>query len=148
MTSAKCTSTGEYAASLLALIFNATSYTSMAINATSSPFTNLYVSLHTASPTATGTQTSNEAAYTSYARVAVARNSGGWTCTGNSVSPTSTIVFPTCTGGSETETYIGIGTSSSGAGHLLYFGAISGGGLAISNGVTPEIGTGSLVTET
>lgn len=39
----------------------------------------LYVSLHTADPGATGDQTTNEASYTSYARVAVARTSGGWT---------------------------------------------------------------------
>lgn len=39
----------------------------------------LYVSLHTADPGAGGNQTTNEAAYTSYARVAVARSSAGWT---------------------------------------------------------------------
>lgn len=40
---------------------------------------NLYVSLHTADPGAGGDQTTNEAAYTSYARVAVARTVAGWT---------------------------------------------------------------------
>ena len=143
---AKVTSTGEYANSLLALIFNATTFANMAINATSSPFTNLYVSLHTATPTATGNQTSNEAAYTGYARVAVSRSSSGWTVTGNSVSPTATIVFPAATGGSETETFFGIGTSSSGAGHLLYFGAISP-TIVVANGVTPELTTNSIASE-
>lgn len=37
----------------------------------------LYVGLHTAAPTTN--QTHNEAAYGSYARVAVARTAGGWT---------------------------------------------------------------------
>ena len=39
----------------------------------------LYVSLHTADPGAGGSQTTNEAAYTSYSRVGVARSSAGWT---------------------------------------------------------------------
>lgn len=40
-----------------------------------------YVGLHTDSPGAGGDQTTNECAYTSYARVAVARTAGGWTIT-------------------------------------------------------------------
>lgn len=39
----------------------------------------LYVSLHTADPGVGGDQSTNEATYTSYARVAVARTTGGWT---------------------------------------------------------------------
>src|SRR3954470_9785583 len=143
---AKVTSTGEFACNLLKLVFNATNYANLADNAATSPFTNLYVSLHTASPTATGTQTSSEAAYTSYARVPVARTNVGWTVTANSVSPAATVVFPAATGGSETETFFGIGTSLSGAGHLLYFGAISP-TIVVSNGVTPQLTTASTVTE-
>lgn len=144
---AKVTSSGEYAEKVLKLIFNATAYANMADNASSSPFTNLYVSLHTASPGATGNQTTNEAGYTSYARVAVARSGSGWTVTANSVSPVATIVFPAATGGSETETFFGVGTSSTLAGHLLYFGSISP-TIVVSNGVTPELTTGTAVTET
>jgi len=40
---------------------------------------NLYVSLHTASPDAADIQTTSEADYTSYARVAVVRSASGWT---------------------------------------------------------------------
>lgn len=144
---AKVTSSAGYAMKLLQLVFNATNYANLADNAASSPFTNLYVSLHTASPTASGNQTSNEAAYGSYARVAVTRTTGGWTVTLNSVSPVATIVFPAATSGSETETYFGIGTSSSGAGNLLYYGAISP-TIAVSSGVTPELTTASAITET
>jgi hypothetical protein len=143
---AKVTSSGEFAEKLLKLIFNATAYANVADNAATSPFTNLYVSLHTATPGATGNQTTNEAAYTGYTRVAVARTSGGWTVTGNSVSPAATVTFPAATAGTETETYFGVGTSSSGAGHLLYFGPISP-TIAVSNGVTPQLTTGTAVTE-
>src|ERR1700679_2605180 len=58
---------------------------------------NLYVSLHTADPTNAGNQTSSETTYTSYARVAVARSTGGWTISGTSpatASNTATITFP------------------------------------------------------
>lgn len=42
-----------------------------------------YVSLHTGDPGEAGDQTTNEATYAGYARVAVARDSGGWTVTGS-----------------------------------------------------------------
>ncbi len=132
---------------LLKLIFNGTAIANLADNASSSPITNIYISLHTASPTASGNQSSNEATYTSYARVAVARTSGGWTVTGGSVSPVSTISFPAATGGSETITYIGIGTASSGTGKLLYWGSISP-TIAVANGVTPQLTTATTISET
>jgi hypothetical protein len=145
---AKQTSSGGYANKLLLLIFNATAYANMADNASSSPFTNLYVSLHTASPTATGNQTSSESAYNSYARVAVARSGSGWTVTANSVSPASTISFPQCgASSSEVITYFGIGTSSSGAGNLLYFGTVSP-NITMAQNVTPQLTTSTAITET
>lgn len=105
----------------------------------------LYVSLHTADPGEAGDQTTNECTYTSYARVAVARTSGGWTITANSVSPASNVTFPQATGGSETATHAGIGTDSSGAGVLLVRGAISP-NISISSGVTPVIGSGTTIS--
>jgi hypothetical protein len=135
-----------WANNLLALLFNATSVTGIAINATSSPLTNLYVALHTANPGASGSQTTSEAAYTGYARVAVARTSGGWTVSGQSVVPAANISFPAATGGSETETFFSIGTASTGAGEILYSGAISP-SIVVSNGVTPVLTTSSTVTE-
>ena len=131
---------------LLKLIFNATGVANIADNTATSPLTNLYVTLHTASPGAGGSCQTNEAAYTSYARVAVARTTGGWTVTTNSVSPAATVVFPAATGGSETETYFGICTASSGTAELLYFGTITP-NIAVSNGVTPELTTATAITE-
>lgn len=127
------------------MIFNATAIATIAQNGTS-PLTNLYVALHTASPGAGGSQTTNEAAYTSYARVAVARTSGGWTVSGASVSPAANISFPAATGGSETETYWSIGTAVSGTGEILYFGPISP-TIVVTSGVTPILTTASTVTE-
>lgn len=103
----------------------------------------LYISLHTADPGEAGDQTTSEATYTSYARVAVARSSGGWTITANQAVNAAAITFPACTGGSNTITHFGIGTSSSGAGKLLYSGALTA-SLAVSTGITPEFASGQL----
>lgn len=134
---------------LLLLIFNNTNAANIGdatgLRGATTPGS-LYVALHTADPGEAGSQTTSECAYTSYARVAVARSSGGWTVTANSVSPVATISFPACTGGTETATFWSIGTSVSGAGKLLYSGAISP-TIAISNTVTPQLTTASTVTE-
>lgn len=131
---------------LLKLIFNGTTIANLANNATTSPLTNLYVSLHTADPGEAGNQSTSEAAYTSYARVAVARTSGGWTVTTNSVSPVANIDFPTCTGGTATATFFGVGSAASGAGVLYYSGSVSP-SIAVSTGVTPRLTTASTITE-
>ncbi len=131
---------------LLLLIFNATTIANIAINATSSPLTDLYVSLHTGDPGETGTQTTSEATYGSYARVAVARSGSGWTVTANSVSPAANIDFPAAASGTETITHAAIGVASSGASKILYKGAISP-TIAVSTGVTPRLTTASTVTE-
>ena len=103
----------------------------------------MYISLHTADPTETGSQTSSECDYTSYARVAVARSAGGFTVSGNNVSNTAAVTFPQCTGGSNTATHFGIGSATSGAGNLFMSGALAS-SLAISNGITPEFAIGEL----
>jgi hypothetical protein len=105
-----------------------------------------YMSLHTADPGEAGDQTTSEIAYTSYARVAVARTSGGFTVSGNAVSLAADVTFPAGSGGSGTATHWGIGCSSSGAGKLLYKGAISP-TIVTGSGVTPKLTAGSLVTE-
>lgn len=128
--------------SALLLLFNATTFTGIAINATSGPLTNLYVSLHTADPGSSGSQTTSEVTYTSYARVAVARTSGGWTVTANSVSPVAVITFPTGTGGSGTATYGMIGSLSSGAG-VNYLRAPVVPSIATGNAITPQLPTTS-----
>lgn len=138
--------TNNWENSILLLLFNATATSNVADNAASSPLTNLYVSLHTGDPGETGTQTTSECAYGSYARVAVARSGSGWTVTANSVSPASAINFPEATSGTETATHFGVGSLSSGAGVLYYKGAITP-NVAISSGVTPSLMTATAITE-
>lgn len=130
----------------LKLVFNAVAIANMADNAASSPLTNLYVSLHTGDPGETGNQTTSEATYTSYARVAVARSGSGWTVTNNSVSPAATISFPAATGGTNTITHFAVGTASSSTGKILYSGTVSP-NISVSNGVTPQLTTSTAITE-
>lgn len=129
----------------LLLYFNGTAWATIADNAASSPTTNLQVSLHTADPGDAGSQTTSETAYTSYARVAVARTSGGWTVTNNSVSPVASVTFPACTGSTSTVTHAGIGLSSSGAGTLHMSGTVTP-NISVASGVTPILTTSTAIT--
>lgn len=135
-----------YANDLLALIFNATTFANVAQNG-ASPITSIFISLHTADPGTSGNQTTNEAAYTSYARVGVVRTSSGWTVASNVVNPVTAITFPAATGGSETETFFGIGSAASGTGVLFYSGTVTP-NITVTSGVTPSLTTASSVTET
>lgn len=109
--------------------------------------TNLYLALHTADPGEAGSQTTNEATYTSYARIAVARDATGWDVAGNTASNDDLLQFPQCTGGSSTVTHVSIGTASSGAGQIIYSGALSA-SLAVTNLIQPQFAANALqITE-
>ncbi len=127
----------------VALIFNATAIADLAENDSSSPATNLYVSLHTADPGIGGSQTTNETSYTNYARVAVSRNSGGWTVASGEAENAAIIQFPVCGVTGATITHVGIGVASSGSGKMLYTGALSS-SLAVANLIQPQFAAGAL----
>ena len=104
----------------------------------------LWVGLHTSDPGETGTQATNEAAYTNYARVGVVRSASGWTMSGSSATNAATIAFPACGATSAAVTHFSIGGSSAGAGVLLASGSLSA-TLNVTNGVTPQFAAGALV---
>lgn len=132
---------------LLQLIFNAVTIANIAINATSSPLTSLYVALHTADPGEAGVQNTSEATYGAYARVAVLRTSGGWTVASNLVSNAADIIFPESTSGTNTLTHFSVGVASSGATKILYKGALNS-PVIVTTGIQPRIPAGELdITE-
>ena len=135
--------------SILALIFNATAWADIAENDTSSPIGNLYLSLHTADPGVGNNQTTNETSYTNYARIAVARTTIGWDVpSGGATANAALAQFAQCGVTGATITHVAIGTASSGAGTVLYAGALSS-SLAVANGIQPQFAAGALdVTET
>jgi len=121
---------------IMKLIFQAVTWTDYAISAGSgTPETNIVCSLHTADPGEAGTMSTSETTYTTYARTNVARTSGGWTETSGSISPVSTISFPTGSGGSGSVTHFATGKSGGGAAAILWRGD-----------VTPPISVGASVT--
>lgn len=131
----------------LKLLLNATAIANIADNAASSPLANLYLALSTGTLTAASAQNTTEAAYGSYARVAVARTTGGFTAASAQSSVlVATASFPAAASGSETETYASLGTDSSGAGKVLYWGPISP-TLAVATGVTPQLTTATSISE-
>lgn len=87
----------------------------------------LYVALHTADPGDTGTQATNETTGTSYARVAVTNNATNFpAAAGGAKSNGTAINFPTPgSGGWGTVTHWSIGDAASGAGNILFSGALT-----------------------
>ena len=130
---------------ILKLIFNATAWANVADNAASSPLTNIDVALHTADPGEAGNMSTNETTYTSYARVSVARTTGGWTVTNNSVSPVANIDFPAGTGGSGTVTHFSVGKTGGGTAQILWSGTVTP-NISVGNGITPRLTTASTIT--
>jgi len=130
---------------LMLLIFNATAWANYADNAASTPQTNIACALHTADPGEAGDMTTSEAAYTSYARVNVARTSSGWTVTANSVSPVAAIAFPAGTGGSGTGSYFSTGKTGGGATAILFSGTVTP-NIVMGNGITPQLTTATAIT--
>lgn len=106
-----------------------------------------FIALHTATPGAGGTQATNEAAYTGYARVAVSRAiSASWTQSGSSpttIANTATVTFPASSSGPEVETFFSIGYQTSGATKILAFGALTA-SLTVNAGITPTFAAGQL----
>lgn len=136
--------TNAFENGLLSLIFENANYanvgdaTGLRGSSTAGVF---YISLHTADPTETGSQTSSESAYTNYARQSVARSTAGWTVASGVADNDSAINFPQCGASGSTITHCGIGSDVSGAGNLFMIGTAS---LTVSNGVLPQFAAGAL----
>lgn len=135
---------------LLLLLFNNTNIANIG-DATgvrgSSAAGSLYLSLHTSDPGEAGDQTTNEIAYTGYARQAVARSSSGFTVSGNAVTLAANVDFPEMTGGAGgTVTHFAVGSASSGAGKILYSGTTDPDPV-VATGVTPRLKAATSVTE-
>lgn len=131
---------------LLSLIFTNTAIAGIA--AALGTAGSLFLALHTANPGEAGNQTTSEAAYTGYQRVAVARSTGAFVVAGNAVNPAAAITWPAPTAvpvpGSAT--YFSIGTASNGAGMILYSGAITS-PIPFVVGVQPTLTDDTVVTE-
>lgn len=135
--------------SLLALLYNATAIADVAENDSSSPMTNTYVSLHSASLSGASSQATSETNYTDYARVAVARSTSGWTApSGGATENVAAIEFPQCGVTGQTITTGAVGKDSSGAGIIWHYGDLNA-SIAVSNQIQPRFPAGAVtITET
>jgi hypothetical protein len=133
---------------LLQLVFNAVSWPNIADNAATAPLGNLFIALHTADPGVGNAQTTNEVAYTNYVRIPVVRSPSGWTISTNTAVNTALAQLALCGATGATATHVSVGTSVSGAGNVLYAGALSS-SLAINLNIQPQFNAGNLqVVET
>jgi hypothetical protein len=97
-----------------------------------------------------GGQTSNEATYTGYARVALTRSAGGaWTAAASGSSSNNALIqFGNCTGGTlpETITHASIGENASGAGTVIASGALNS-SLIVNINIQPQFAIGAAVVQ-
>lgn len=135
-----------FANDILKLVFLATAIANIADNAATSPITNIEYALHTASPSG-GNQTTSEATYGSYARVPIARTSGGHTASTNTIALASLLSWPTSTGTpSETHTHFSAGTAHTGTGKILFWGTLTPNITMNAAGITPQMTTAVWLT--
>ena len=140
-------------ADLLKLYLNATAIANIADNAASSPFTTTEVSIQTADPGYAGTMATSEIAYIGYARVSIARTTGGWTISGSGptvANPVALIGFPATPGsGVTTQSATNLSVGNPGGGSVDYFltGAITP-PIRVTNSRTPELTTATTLTVT
>lgn len=134
--------------SVLNLILAAKAIANIADNAASSPFTDVWVALHTSDPGDAGTLGTNELAATGYTRIATTRSTAGWTVASGSASPVAAITFPTLTSTSTgTITHFSVGaTSATTAGAIFYSGTVSP-NINYQQNTQPVLTTGSSITE-
>ncbi len=132
---------------ILNLIFNAAAWANYADNAAGTPQTAIAIGLHTADPTDSGTMSSNESAYTNYARASVNRNTGGWpTSTVGSVSPAAAISFPASGAAGTTVTHFSTGKTGGGAAAILFSGTVTPNIAIGASGITPQLTTATTIT--
>lgn len=131
---------------VLNLTYRAVAWANYADNAASSPQTNIHNALHTGDPGDSGNMSTSEITYTSYARVNVARTTGGWSAaSGGSINPAAEISFPAGTGGSGTATHWSTGKTGGGSADILMSGTVTP-NIVTGDGITPILTTASSIS--
>jgi hypothetical protein len=139
--------------SLLALIFNATTWEGIAQDDTTGALTNLWIALYTDSPGVGGDPRTNEVgtgAYAGYVRKQVARTSAAWKVPAGGLTKNEAILqFVECSGGTGAHiSHVAIVTTASGDGDVLYAGELTS-HRDVSVGIQPQFAAEQLIiTET
>lgn len=144
--------TDKFEYDFVKLVFNGSAISNVAATAGT---TSWWLGLMTADPTEAGS-TANEGGYTAYTRVQTDRSTQattpyGWAVSSGTVgtaSPVGTLSFP-AVGTTSTGTFTHFmlfPSSAAQASSGLYFGTVTP-NINFSNGVTPQLTTGSAITE-
>lgn len=132
--------------SVLDLIFSATTWANYAINATSSPETNIHTALATADPGDGGTMSTSEAAYTNYVRVNVARSTGFNAASSGAVTPAANIDFASSGASGSTITHFSFGKTGGGTAIIIVSGTVTPNIAIGAAGITPRLTTATSVS--
>lgn len=116
-----------FCSDILNLVLNATNIANIADNTATGPVTMLYISLHSSNPGVGGSQLTGEVGYSSYSRVSIQRSSTSptWSVSSGSATNISACNFPQCGISGSAASYVAIGISGSGAGKVLWEGALN-----------------------
>lgn len=131
----------------LALVYNATAWANVADNASSSPITTISMALSTVTGAVGDTMSTNEATYTNYLRVTVARTTGGWTAPASrATSNAAQITFAQCGASGNTITSAKTGKGA-GASDVFHYGDLNA-PITVSNLIQPVFAIGAVtITE-
>ena len=131
----------------LALLYNATTWANVAINATASPITDIYLALATVTGAPSDTMSTNEATYTNYVRKTVVRSVAGWTApSGGAISNVAAVDFDQC--GVTGNTIVAAKTGkAAGASDVFHYGDLNA-PIVVSNLIRPTFDIGAItITE-
>lgn len=134
--------------SLVNLLYNAVAIANIADNAATAPKTATGLELHSASPGAGGSQTTNEASYTGYARVSMARGGNvDYTAAASGATQNVNLEQFGQSSTAQALTHVSTGRDDSGAGVLWHYGALNA-TLNVDNLIVPQFAPGALtITE-
>ena len=109
----------------------------------------LYVSLHSADPGEAATQSTNEVAYTNYARQNVLRSTGWNAASGGATANAALLQFPQSGATGATLAAVSTGTTISGATPVWHYGTLNSSiTIGASASITPQFLAGALtITE-
>ncbi|PYX10394.1 MAG: hypothetical protein DMG88_02845 [Acidobacteria bacterium] len=132
----------DFPEDILPLLFHGTTMADLAATA------DLYVSLHTADLGRDADQSTAEAVYDGYSRVAVPRTEAGWHVYEGppmpQVSNAAPIGVPRSTAGTPVITAAAVGTAATGAGHCLYWVRVNRWQINLQANVFASFGIGDL----
>lgn len=132
--------------SILALIYNATTWADVAENDTTSPMTDIEMALATVTGAVADTMSTNEATYTNYVRQTVVRTTLGWDApSGGATANAAAIDYPQC--GVTGNTIVAAKTGKTGAGQVFHYGDLNA-PIAVSSLIRPTFDIGAVtITE-